>query len=359
MKTKKKSFVALLATFAVGTAAVAGLGFASIKSADNGLFAHAETRTVSEGTLEIGENTVNLTAGEAQTFSINFEESGIFEFEYPFNYDEEGNKVLDINGHASFTINGEVYYLNENSTVFSVELESPNTAEVVIVSDETVEFSFTVGYIANYTGLNIGSNTLDLVANEKVNCVLKGENGAMVPAGYYTFTSVSGDASFEFTYYGIGEDDKEPVTKIEVLSEEKTSFTVNLTAPNTTVIPVYSAVDGIVEFNITYSEIDPNAQEGMLVLGSNTVKATGDGIEYVFSNAYNRSISYKITCDDLNAFIMVETIYVDPVYGDVATWEWVENNTYTFTLAKDASIKFLMATNDWEDDEYVVVIERA
>ena len=71
MKTKRKRFVALLATFAIGSVAVAGFGMMGMKS---GVAAHAETAAVEveeeQTALDFGVHTLNLKAGEAQTYSF-------------------------------------------------------------------------------------------------------------------------------------------------------------------------------------------------------------------------------------------------------------------------------------------------
>lgn len=268
MKTKKRSFVALMATLAVGTAAVAGFGIASMKSVNNGLFAKADT---------------------------------------------------------------------------------------VIEDEET------------YTDLVIGDNALTLTANEVQNCIIRSDvDGEQAPAGWYTFTKLGavGFANFDFVING------EIETK--TLNRINTTFTVQIMSPSSTVIPAYWSANSTINFAITYSETDPNAPDvATLNVGENTVNATGEGAEYVFTS--ENGGSYSLSCHDKNAFIMVETVYVDPEYGDVVNYEEVplfdaeydqygeiievkEWLTYEFTVEAGKSVKFLMSTLDWSDAQYTVTI---
>ncbi|MDE6850458.1 MAG: hypothetical protein K2J54_03935, partial [Clostridia bacterium] len=137
--------------------------------------------------------------------------------------------------------------------------------------------------------------------------------------------------------------------------------------------PAYWSADTSISFAITYSETDPNAPEvETLNVGDNAVNATGEGAEYVFTS--ENGGSYSLSCHDENAYIMVETVYVDPMYGEVTNYEEVplfdaEYNqygeivelkewlTYDFTVEAGQSVKFIMSTRDWSDAQYTVVIE--
>lgn len=109
-------------------------------------------------------------------------------------------------------------------------------------------------------------------------------------------------------------------------------------------------------FNLSYSE---TLNGSTLQTGPNEVKADGMGLEYTLKNTQRVPATYTLTCTDPNAFIMVRVAHEVEGYGTVWSDEWIEGETYTFTLKGGESITFIMATNDWEDDTYEVTITKA
>lgn len=353
MKTVKKSFIALMATLAVGTAAVAGLAFGLGNAADGALRANADT-VAEEETAKIvfGENNLKLEADTPVILTIDSVLSGIYGFEWQ-------------SGNATFTFGGidGSYGLNAESAAFEVEISSPQTTEVAIVSAEGGDLSFLVTYSVEYTDLVIGENALELKADKPAHCIIGGE-GTIAPAGYYTFTRTAGSATLDLSVNG----------KLQAVTLTRTAPTVTvfINSPASTVISVYWTADITFGVTVTYSETDPAAPDvAALKVGENVVKATGDGAEYTFTAP--EAGTYALSSESLNAYVMVEKTYSDPDFGTWTDWEWIELftaeydnfgniekvtgfNSYEFTVLEGERVNFLMATNDWNDDTYTVTL---
>lgn len=446
MKTKKKTFVALLATFAVGTAAVAGLALS--KSGNDGFIAHAETAQTASvvslnsvstaSTVQVGTNTVALQAGEEKVLTLSVANAGSYGFKWvsgsasfrfegltesvedenededeadevyeAYTYglnsgltsfyvvvatpdtatvivtaDEDTTIVFEVSylidtgtnhisleagvsqtfalnsnlvgtyefgwvaGAATMTISGVgTYTLSESNPTVSVDLSTPSSTEITFASATDVELSFTLTYSAEYTDLVIGSNSLTLTANDVQHCIIgSGVVGQNAPTGYYTFTRTSGSARVTLLIGG----QEQTIT----LNAKNTSFTAYIVSPSATVIEIYWTSNISFNFDISYSETDPNAG---LSLGAQTVNASAWGEEYTFTAASDGT--YTLTCYDANAYIMAETEYgaeeINIYYDD--NWD-ISYSDYTFTLSAGETIRFYMCTNDWNDDTYEVII---
>lgn len=426
MKTKKKTFVALLATFAIGTASVAGLAFSA--NANHGVLAHADTSftEVNDSDIALGINTVTLNAGEEETFDFDITQVGTYGFKWvsgaavfkfedislPSDPDDPIYDPSDPLTGVSDPYENVPLGLNEDIDYFYVKIATPNTAKVTITAEESTEIKFEVTHRID-TGLNVfnsgsykvndilaGEYKLDLVAGSgtvsigDVNYVLDTENttydielsspattqvvissngGAAlqfnltfnetveeivvgtntlsgdsyvvidsISAGYYTFAHTDGAAAFT-----IG-------NKTFVLDDDIPEFTVYIGSPKNTVIAITNVT--ALSFNLSYSE---TLNSSTLKLGPNDVKADGMGLEYTLTNSLPFPVAYTLSCNDENAFIMVRVAHEVEGYGTVWSDEWIEGETYTFTLNGFETITFIMATNDWEDDTYRVTITQA
>ncbi|MDE6441830.1 MAG: hypothetical protein K2L12_03640 [Clostridia bacterium] len=438
MKTKQKTFVALLATLAVGTASVTGLAL-GLNSGNNAFIAHADTvkavSLLNESDVKLGTNSISLQAGEEKTFVLNISNQGTYGFNWvsgnaTFKFtgltaapdpeepipdpeepetdpvedevteernthglneeitsfyvtvktpdtaqvtvtsDEDTTIVFDVEylvdtGVNEFTLKAGVsqtysinslnagkytielqsgsgtvtfsgvgtYVLDAEHTSYTVTLESPATTQVTVVSDVDVTLKFEMTYAETVTNLKVGENSLSLKAGQPVNAVIDS-----ISAGYYTFTKDEDSANFKFNLNG-------QETEYS-LKKGSTSFTVYINSPKTTPISIYWDDDSDLVFTLSYSETDPAAQGNTLSVGTQTVQATGWGENYTFTSAEGGT--YQITSDSENAYIMVE--------GEYGA-EWVEI-PYTFTLTEGGTITFVMSTNDFEDENYQVIITK-
>lgn len=424
MKTKKKTFVALLATFAIGTASVAGLAFSA--NANHGVLAHADTSftEVNDSDIALGINTVTLNAGEEETFDFDITQVGTYGFKWvsgaavfkfedislPSDPDDPIYDPSDPLTGVSDPYENVPLGLNEDIDYFYVKIATPNTAKVTITAEESTEIKFEVTHRID-TGLNVfnsgsykvndilaGEYKLDLVAGSgtvsigDVNYVLDTENTTYdielsSPATTQVVISTSGDAALEFNLT-FNETVEEIVVGANTLSEDSfvvidsisagyytftctngaatltignktfdldgdtSEFTVYIGSPKNTVIAITNVT--ALSFNLSYAEA---LATRTLSVGSNNVDADGMGIEYTFKNGVGAK-TYTLTCTDSNAFIMVRVAHEVEGYGTVWSDEWIEGETYTFTLKTNESITFIMATNDWMDAKYLVTIAR-
>lgn len=337
MNSKRKSFVALLAAFSVGTA-VAAVAMAAESFTDHrfGVYAASSDDETQQPKLEFGTNTVTLAAGVSQTFALEATEAGIYGFELSSDYTGSGSVTVTVSDADGVILTGT---LSASNLSLETELDSPESVTVTLLSETDLEIELHMTYNIVYTGLSLGSNTVSLVGGESERLLIE-----KLDAGYYTFTGNSGSAVFT-------------VGKEEYTLTDSTSFTVYLTDPATTFIYVSSESDVALTFVLSYSETDPAKTSKELSLGTQTVEATGDGVEYTFTSANGGS--YTLLCTDENAYIMLVTTYSDPDYGDITDWEWLENSWYTFTLEAGESVNFLMSTEDWSDDTYDVTVVKA
>lgn len=439
MKTKQKTFVALLATLAVGTASVTGLAL-GLNSGNNSFTAHADTAhavsLLNESDIGLGTNSVSLQAGKEKTFVLNISNQGTYGFNWvsgnaTFKFtgltaapdpeepipdpedpetdpvgdevteernthglndeitsfyvtvdtpstaqvtvtsDEDTTIVFDVEylvdtGLNEFTLQANVsqtysinclnvgnytielqsgsgtvtfsgvgtYVLDAEHSSYTVTLDSPATTQVTVVSTVDVTLKFVMTYTETVTNLNVGANSLSLKEGQPVNAIINS-----ISAGYYTFTRGTQSANFKFNLNG-----QETVYSLKKGSD---SFTVYINSPRTTAISVYWDKDINVAFTISYSETDPDAPQGnTLSVGTQTVQATGWGENYTFTSAEGGT--YQITSSSTNAYIMVE--------GEYGA-EWVET-PYTFTLTEGETITFVMATDNFEDEDYQVTITK-
>lgn len=360
--TKTKKLVAIFATLAIGATAAAGIALASNFSG-NSLSAYAATTDdeVEVAKLETGVNEITLVAGVSQTFGINSNSAGIYGFELPYTLDEEDNShdYDEFSATITLNVNGTEYTLDENNPLVEVELNAPLSTTVILTSDIDVEFDLhlTYDYEYNYFSVDFDNpytNSIALVANTYSYAIIQSK-----VAGYYTFTRVCGSATMEFTYYMAKEDmedDYELVTETKELNEYSDPFTVNLEAPYSVIIPVISSIDTTLVFTISYSETDPDANEGDLKVGTQEVNASAWGEEYTFISTTGGV--YVLYSGDDNAYIMVETEYgseeVNIEYSE--DYEYIVSATYTFALTSGGSITFFMCTYDWSDDTYEITI---
>lgn len=431
MKTKKKSFVALIATLAIGTASVAGLALGA--NANHGFVAKADTSitAVADSDIKLGTNSVTLYAGEEKTFVLDITNVGTYGFKWlsgaaVFKF-EDISVVADpddpiYDPDDPLTGVSDPYEnvplgLNEELDYFYVKIATPDTAKVTIIAEEDTEIKFEVSHRID-TGINvfnsgsykvndipagkyqlewkkgngvlkIGDETYTLNAdnktqdielsspattevevvsnsdealeftlsyNETVDKIIVGENSLSgdsyviidsISAGYYTFTLTSGSATFAIANNTFD------------LNDDNAKFTVYIGSPNTTVISVTDIT--AVSFTLSYSETDPDASSSTLKVGTQLVNATGFGEYYTFTASRGQAGTYTLNCYDDNAFIMVVTEYGE----EQILWAWndktfeMEYKEYSFTLAAGQSITFLMATNDWNDASYNVIIAKA
>lgn len=363
MKTKRKSFLALLTALAVGTSvATIALATHGMTEGNFNAFADAEDGETQLTQLEFGTNSITLTANVSQTFALDATQAGLYGFELPYEYvaeeittDDETEviytKVYDeFTGSISISVSehqGVVYTLSASNPFVEIQLDSPASATVTFVSatDVTVDLhmTFDIEHVNLYVGGTV--NTLELTANEEQNALINSK-----AIGYYTFTQVSG------TVYFVINDET------YILSERVTEFTVYISNLQS-FITVYSTTTVTASFTITYSEGETDdTSVGTLTVGSQTVDANGDGVEYAFTSESGGT--YSLSCQDTNAYVMVEDgdywehieLFVatrDQYYQIVEVTEW---KAYTFTLGAGESLHFLMSTEDFNDDTYVVVI---
>lgn len=436
MKTKKKSFVALVATLAIGTASVAGLALGA--NANHGFVAKADTSitSVSESKISLGTNSITLQAGEEKTLTFDISNVGTYGFTWvegaatfkfegidllpedpdeplPEDPDDPGEPLPDVGDPYE---EKNTHGLNEDLTSFYVVVETPNTATVTVVAEEDTEIEFNVAYLvdtginefnlvadepqtfalnniaageytielksgsgtvsfgnveyvldAEHTTYNIdlsspdttvvtvesdtdvtlkfvmsydgvaeritaGANSITLKAQENVNAIIVGA------PGYYTFTRTGGSATISL--------ESEGEIKSVLLNGINKTATFYIPSPTNTIITFKATSNVEFKFNLAYSATDPNAQQNTLHVGEQNVSASGWGENYTFTATEGGN--YSITTASSNAYIMVES-----EYGA----EWVEV-PYTFTLSEGDTITFVMATNDFEDDNYTVIITK-
>lgn len=319
----KKLLIALLTICFTFVLVVAGL----LLSNPTKVYAETESQdTVSvNGYLEFGNNAVVLTAGVAQYYQINSINPGIYEF-----YWQAGDAVLVFPNIGSYTLNDQNYY-------FRVELEDPENTLVTFLSYEDCTLEFGMMYTLDLVNLVIGSNSVEL-SSEPILGILQAsvseEGKHLAPTGYYTFERISGNAYFVFNDYLNCSD-------TYYLNTRNTSFTVYVFEPWFTTIKMYSTSAITVSFNITYSETN----QSVLNVGQQTVDASGDGIEYIFTS--ENGGYYSLDCDDDNAYIYFET-----EYGA----DRIEPLPYIFSLSAGETITFFMATEDWSDSTYIVTL---
>lgn len=261
MKTNKKSFVALLATFAVGTAVVAGLAFA--KSGNNGFIAHADTaKTVSAvsinsvSTVNVGTNSVELQAGEEKVLTLSVTNVGSYGFKWvsgsaAFKFEGLTESVDDET--TGETSEAYTYGLNSEVTSFYVAVSTPETATVTITSDEDTTIVFEVSYL-----IDTGNNHISLKAGVSQTFAL---NSNLV--GTYGFEWTAGEATM--TISGVG---------TYTLSESNATVSVDINLPSTTEITFASATDVELKFVLTYS-----AEYTDLVIGSNSLTLTANDVQ--------------------------------------------------------------------------------
>lgn len=101
-------------------------------------------------------------------------------------------------------------------------------------------------------------------------------------------------------------------------------------------------------YTLTIAEASdtPGPSDGLIV-GNNTLAANGDGISYEFTAP--ESGTYRIYSTDANAYLSIE------IGG---TTELLTDKTITLTLSEGQKIALICSTDDWQDDTYIVTIEK-
>lgn len=238
--------------------------------------------------------------------------------------------------------------LSSSNDSCSFDVSSYDPLDVTLTYTDSQTVTLIVSYSINATALVVGDNTLSLSTTPTYALIYNSvseDGNVRASEGYYTFTRISGTTYIVIDNQTYG------------LSISNKSFTVYLSSPSSNLIALTSniATATTVSFSISYSESDPDATSNALAVGTQTVNATGGGEEYTFTS--ENGGSYTLTCTDSNAYIMLQTTYVDEEYGEITDWEWIDAEaSYTFTLTAGESIVFVMSTNDWSDATYDVTI---
>ncbi|MDE5942975.1 MAG: hypothetical protein K2H30_02055 [Clostridia bacterium] len=338
---KTKKLVAFAATCAIGAAAITGVAFGANALLKNNVYPHAETaleETVDGNVLDFGVNTIELTANVEKTFAINSVNPGYYYFHL-----ESGAVSVSVGGVTKELTAGEEFY---------VYLASPESADVVLLSESGGEIVLKLTYSLNSVELTVGSNSLTIPAGEPRYAFVNhsgnpveevDEEGNVIitdkaQPGDYTFSSAS-TTPIKLTCTVNGE------VVTYTLGRGQSAVTIYMEYPNTTVLAFSTDLTRNVPFvlNISYKEAEPdiNISDDTLKLGNNQVTADWFGVYYVFTA--EESGTYVLNCTDEQAFIMVETAYGE----EQILWDWAEDKyvPFEFTLEAGESYTFLMAAN--------------
>lgn len=352
MKIKTKNLVAFAATCALGAAAITGVAFGANALLNNSVYPHAGTEiveAVNDGTLDFGENKIELTANEAKTFAIDSVNPGYYYFQLL-----SGSVKVTVDGTTADLLAGQEFY---------VFLDSPESADVVLLSENGGEIVLNLTYTLNEAKLTVGNNSLTIpkgedlyaiVAHSGIPETITDEEGNVIvsdhaQAGDYTFSSTS-QQTVQMTCTTNGE----PVTY--TLGRGQSAVTIRINDPLNTVLKFSSTNSNALKFilKVTYKEVEPdiNISKDTLKVGANQVTADWFGVYYNFTA--EEAGTYVLNCTDKNAFIMIETEYGE----EQILWDWVEveegvfeevYKPFVFTLAEGETYTFLMACNEVDE----------
>lgn len=358
---KSKSLLAFLAAVAVGTSAAAVVAL-SVEHFDSSLPVYASAADDEDEPLKYGTGAHELTleAGETVTFGLDANQAGYYGFELPYTISEEdGSKTYD-DFAAEITVKVDDYEpqkLDANTHEVVFDIDSPSEAVVTLTSNIDVEFVLHITFDLNYKYLSVDVdydeettvNELAITAKTYYEALIRSRVG-----GYYTFTVVS-ELDTEVITFTIGSTDY-------TFSKDNDSFYAYIGTPSISSITIIADADIDLSFIITYSDTEPGVvvEVNEITVGITKVSATGDGVEYVFTNTDTITRSYVMSCDDDNSYVMVETEYgSEQILRDYdENWQPYAV-TYTFTLEAGESKTFIMCTDDWTDATYEVEIADA
>ncbi len=317
----------------------------------------------------IGIQTADLSAATL-TFEVSFKSAPGTDYDNPIEVVLGGDNSYDLPADS------EGYFVfkpvADGTLTITVSSSNPdawvgyyneNWEHIVIKAGETGQIPVTAGKLLDLTlsTYNENSDEIPGAADISFSASFVTSEGEPLPDGvlFLGTTSVTvAEGGKEYTYtaklegtYAIYFNSE--VAKLQVkksdgtLKDIESGYKFTLISGESVVFVMFSAIDAeSTAYNVSISEKKETEDDtNSLVLGSQTVEASYDGIEYVFTA--ETSGTYTISFTSANAYVMMQ---------DATGGSAIESG-HEFTLAAGESASFAMCTdNNPPEDSYEIVI---